>query len=99
MLDFYFIKDDQKKPLHPEHSRLEFAGGLDYQTFENLKKKGIIDSRFDYYSDFRIETLQIKQIRQTILQESIQIDSDAMKLTQLLDTAEKKQSGLIAFGD
>ncbi len=99
MLDFYIIKDEQAKPNYPEQLGLEFIGGLDDKTFGNLQNKGIIDRRFDYYSDFRLATLLIKQIRQTILQKQLQADSDVKKLTQLFDTAEKKQSGLIAYGD
>jgi hypothetical protein len=99
MLDFYIIKDDQAKPNYPEQLGLEFVGGLDNKTFDNLKNKGIIDRRFDYYSDFRLGSLLIKQIRQTISQKQLQADSDVKKLTQLFDNADKKQSGLIAYGD
>jgi hypothetical protein len=99
MLDFYIIKDDLAKPTYPEQLGLVFAGGLELKTFENLQHKGIIDSRFDYYSDFRLETLLIKQIRQTIIQKQFQTDSDVKKLTQLFDSADEKQSGLIAYGD
>ncbi len=99
MLNFYIIKDDQAKPNYPEQLGLEFVGGLDDNTFDNLHNKGIIDKRFDYYSDFRLETVQIKQIRQTIIQKQLQADDGVKKLTQLFDTADKKQSGLIAYGD
>jgi len=99
MLDFYIIKDDQPAPNYPEQSGLEFVGGIDGKTFENLQNKGIIDRQFDYYSDFRLGTLLIKKVRQTILQKQLQSDSDVKKLTQLLDTADNKHSGLIAYGD
>ena len=99
MLDFYIIKDDQSKPNYPEQLGLEFVGGLEYKTFENLQNKGIIDRRFDYYSDFRLGTVLIKQIRQTIIEKQLQADSDVKKLTQLFDSADKNLSGLIAYGD
>lgn len=99
MLDFYIIKDDQAKPNYPKKLELEFVGGLDEKTFNNLQNKGIINRRFDYYSDFRLGTLLIKQIRQTITQKQLQADNDVKKLTHLFDTADKKQSGLIAYGD
>ena len=51
MLDFYLIKDEQPKPDYPEQLNLEFAGGIDFKTFNDLIRKGIIDSRFDYYYD------------------------------------------------
>lgn len=46
MLDFYFIQDDQVKPNSPEKSGLEFVGGLDGKTVDNLQNKGIIDKWF-----------------------------------------------------
>lgn len=93
MLDFYTIKDDQPNPLYPEQE------GLDVKTFENLQSKGIIDKRFDYYSDFRLGTVLIKQMQQNILQKHIQADLDVKKLIFLFDVADGKQSGLIAYGD
>lgn len=99
MLDFYILKDDQALPNYPKQLGLEFVGGLDEKTFFNLQNKGIIDSRFDYYSDFRLGTALIKQIRETILQKQLQADTDVKMLTQLFDRADKKQNGLIAFGD
>nr|WP_294779719.1 hypothetical protein [uncultured Flavobacterium sp.] len=99
MLDFYTIKDDQPNPLYPEQEGLEFVGGLDVKTFENLQSKGIIDKRFDYYSDFRLGTVLIKQMQQNILQKHIQADLDVKKLIFLFDVADRQQSGLIAYGD
>ncbi len=83
MLDFYIIKDDQVKPNHPEKSGLEFVGGLDEKTFDNLQNKGIIDGRFDYYSDFRLVAVLIKQIRQTIIQKQLQADNDVMSRPEI----------------
>jgi hypothetical protein len=99
MLDFYTIKDDQPKPSYPEQVGLEFVGGLDDKTFDNLQSKGIIDTRFDYYSDFRLGTVLIKQIRQNILQKRMQADLDVKKLIHLLDVADMEENGLIAYGD
>jgi hypothetical protein len=99
MLDFYIIKDDQPKPGYPEQAGLEFVGGLDDKTFDNLQNKGIIYKRFDYYSDFRLGTVVIKQIRQNILQKRMQADLDVKKLIHLFDIADRQQSGLIAYGD
>ena len=99
MLDFYIIKDDQAKPNAPKQADLEFAGGLDDETFDNLQNKGIIDRRFDFYSDFRLDTALIRQIRQTISRKQLQSDVDVKKLNQLFDIADKRQCGLIAYGD
>ena len=99
MIDFYSIKDEQSKPNDPEEGGLEFVGGLDFKTFNNLQNKGILDKRFDYYSDFRLGSLFIQQIRQIILQKQFQADEDVQKLLHLFDIADLKQSGLIVYGD
>jgi hypothetical protein len=97
MLIFYLINDDHVKPNTPQEKK--HVGGLDDQTFENLKRKGIIDTRFDYYSDFRWGTAIIKQILEKISQKQIQSDNDVKELLKLLNIAEKEQSGLIAYCD
>lgn len=99
MLDFYIIKDEQATPKYPEQLKLEFVGQLNEETFGNLQNKGIIDHKLDYYSDFRIRTTVIKQIRKTIINKQINSDSDVKKLMELLDIADQKQCGLMAFGD
>lgn len=99
MLDFYTIEDYQPKPSNIAQAGLEFAGGLDEQTFSNLQSKGIIDSRFDCYTDFRLGAELIKQIRENILDRQLQSDIDVKKLIQILDTATGKKCGLIAYGD
>lgn len=99
MLDFYLLKDEQRKPSYPEEAGLEFVGELDDLTFGNLQSKKIIDERFEYYSDFILDTSELRQIRKKIIEKQLQYDSDVKVLTQLLDIAESEQSGLIAFGD
>lgn len=99
MLDFYLINDAQAKPKYPEQAGLEFVGQLNEETFGNLQNKGILDHRMDYYSDLRMGTPEIKQIRQTIINKQIDSDSDVKKLMELLDIADLKQCGLMAFGD
>ncbi|WP_104383021.1 hypothetical protein [Sphingobacterium sp. HMA12] len=99
MLDFYIIDDNQAKPNYPTEIGLEFVGELDYGTFKNLQKKNIIDKEFNFYSDFRLTTLLIKQIVNNILQKHLQTDTDVQKLFHILNTATEKQSGLIAYCD
>lgn len=96
MLDFYLIKDEQRKPDYPEQENLEFAGGIDYETYENLVKKGIIDSRFDYYSDFRWDC---KIIEQLTTRNDVDSDSDFKKLNKILRKATETNNGLIAYCD
>lgn len=97
MLDFYIIKDGQMTPDSP--TGLEFIGQLGDNTFRNLKTKGIIDKRYDYYSDFKWNTKTILQIRQNSIKLCIQEDTDTKQLNQLLDLAENRESGIIAFAD
>ena|SRR5882762_9577763 len=99
MLDFYIIEDDRSGPPNPEQMNLEFAGGVDDDTFGNLQKKGIIDTRFGYHSHFRWRTIVIRQIRQIISNKKIDSDTDVKKLVELLDIAQANNSGLIAYGD
>ncbi|WP_312747117.1 hypothetical protein [Sphingobacterium multivorum] len=99
MLDFYIIDDKQPKPDFPEKAGLVFAGPLDEKTFSSLQQKGIIAKRFDYYSDFRLDSVLIKQMQQIILSKELQMDTDIKSLTQILDIANNKQSGLIAYSD
>lgn len=98
MLDFYFIADETVKPDNGP-SELDFAGALDDKTFANLQKKGIIDNRFDYYSDFRWSEVILNQIRERIDQKQLYADTDVVKLLQLINAAREKKSGLIAYGD
>lgn len=97
MLDFYIIKEEQITPNSP--TGLEFIGQLDDNTFRNLKTKGIIDKCYDYYSDFRWNTKTIFQIRQNSTKSSTQEDTDIKQLNRLLDLAENRKSGIIAFAD
>lgn len=99
MLDFYCIKDNQSKPEYPEKAGLEFVGGLDQETVDRLKIKGVFDERFEYYSDVRLGTERIKQMRVNILEKQLQADIDVRKLIILFDLADLQQSGLIAYGD
>ena len=99
MLDFYIIEDDEPKPNDPGRGSLIYAGGLDDMTFDNLQRKGIIDDKFDFYSNFRWGTSLIAQIRQTIQKKNMESDSDVRALVVLLDLAERHESGLIAYGD
>ena len=98
MLDFYLINDEQTKPSYPEEASLEYVSGLNSKTFETLKEKGIIDSRFDYYSDFRWNMHLVEQISIKVA-ENRSSDSDCKKLTQILEKALESKSGIIAYCD
>ena len=98
MLDFYLINDKQSKPNYPEKANLEYISGLNSKTFENLKEFRIIDSRFDYYSDFRWNNGLVKQISKKAF-EKRESDTDIEKLCEILDKALESNSGIIAYCD
>ena len=99
MLDFYLIKDEEPSPNYPSKKALEYIGGLDHKTFYNLQQKGLLDMRFDYYSDFRLSTKTIRQILEKIENENLGSDSDVMKLIKMLEMANRTSNGIIAYGD
>jgi hypothetical protein len=99
MIDFYLIKDDHSKRNSPRQAGLQLAGGLEDESFERLKDKGIIDKHFDTYGTFRWQTTVISRIKKTIIQRELGSDNDVKDLLNLLLIAEENQSGLIAYGD
>ncbi len=98
MLDFYLINDEKPKPNYPEQANLEFILGLDSGVFERLIKKGLIDSRFDYYSDFRWSSKLIEQINIKV-SISKKSDSDFDQLSLILKKALESKCGIIAYCD
>jgi len=97
MLDFYIIKDEQKKSSSPKN--LEFAGGLNDITFNNLQIKGLIDKKHDYYNDFRWSEKIVEKKYNKILIDKITNNTDIKILFEILNKAIKMESGLIAFCD
>lgn len=97
MLDFYLISDSEGKPKPDKLGNLDYAGGLEPDIYDRLVRKGIIDSRFDYYSDFSWGNQLVKQIESKA--NSFNTDSDVIKLKKIIDKAIYKEFGLIAFGD
>jgi len=98
MLDFYLIKNQQTKPEYPEQANLTHIAALDSPTFYSLVKKGHIDNRFDYYSDFRWDLELVKKIKSQ-LERASESDTDCKKLKIILDKAIASSSGVIAYSD
>lgn len=96
MLDFYLIQDQQIKPDYPEQAKLKFAGGIESNTFTLLVKKGIIDSKYNYYSDFRWTNDEVHQITKRAI---AQADTTSEKLILILNQAINSNTGLIAYCD
>lgn len=97
MLDFYIIPDSKGKPKPDKLNELEYVGSLEPEVFDRLVRKGLIDSRFDFYSDFRWGSQLIKQININIREYSN--DSDVNHLKKIIDKVQDVESGLIVYGD
>lgn len=97
MLDFYLISDEEEKPEVDKLDNLDYAGGLELNVFDRLVKKGVVDSRFDYYTDFRWENQLIQQIISKA--NRLSADTDVKKLKEIIDKVAIADVGLIAFGD
>ena len=97
VLDFYLISDSEGRPKPNELKNLDYAGGLESDIYDRLVRKRIIDSRFDYYSDFRWDSQLVKQIE--FKTKNSKTDSDIIKLNEIINEAIKKGFGLVAYGD
>lgn len=97
MLDFYLISDEEEKPEVDKLDNLDYAGGMELNVFGRLVKKGVVDSRFDYYTDFRWENQLIQQIISKA--NRLSADTDVKKLKEIIDKVAIADVGLIAFGD
>lgn len=94
MLDFYLIESKQANPSSP--GNLEYVGGIDFFTFQQLVNKKIIDARFDYYSDFRWTKEVIEQM---IQRGDNKTDTDLKELNLVLAKAVLSENELFAFCD
>ncbi len=99
MLDFYLIADDQAHSNNPERAGLVLAGHIGHDVFDRLKRREVIDGRFEYYTDFRWSRAVIAQMRSVIRQRQLRSFTDVQKLLNLLDLADQDNSGLVAYAD
>lgn len=97
MLDFYIISDSDGKPRPDKLDQFDYAGGIESDMFDRLVRKGIVDSRFDFYSDFRWGYQLVMQIDSKT--KGLENDSDIKVLKSILNKAVNSKSGLIAYGD
>lgn len=95
MLDFYLIPSSTPSAKSPKS--LEYIGGIDMDCYDRLIRKGYIDSKFDYFSDFRWSKEIIKQILERI--SGFESDTDTKQLRQILIKAQKGNLSLIAYCD
>ncbi len=99
MLDFYLIHSDQPKPDWPEKANLVHAGSVEMRRFDNLHKKGLIEARFDYHTDFRWSNAYLKQMYDSLHSAHLQNDTDVKAFALILEKALAAKSGLIAYAD
>jgi hypothetical protein len=95
MLDFYLIDDSVSKPLYREKIGLEFVGGINEKDFELYQSLGLIDKRYDYYSDFRLNSSTVKTMYKDLREKKLESINLAVMLCKAID----KNSGLIAYCD
>lgn len=98
MLDFYLIDTWVPKPNCPEKIGLEYVLGLDHKALKSLIEMNIIDSRFNYHSDFRWSLELVKQVKLKA-EKYGSYNKDIGKLKIALDRAIEAEMGLIAFCD
>jgi hypothetical protein len=99
MLDFYFISYEQEKPSSKELKNFELAGSVSEEDFEYFKSIKIIESRFDYYKDFRWNSVFISQKTKKLIGEKLVLDNRINQFLKILNTALDKKKGLLAFSD
>lgn len=98
MLDFYLISDNKKtNPKSPKN--LKYAGGIEDDKYYRLIRIGLIDEKYDYYSDFRWNTAVVKQINKHLEKYKTDNNTDIETLRQIINQAVENNCGLIAYCD
>ncbi|MDO7883811.1 hypothetical protein [Hymenobacter cheonanensis] len=92
MLDFRFIPDE--KPMHARG--LGYAGGIEYEEFEEARKLKIIENHLDYYGKFRWISQNIEH-KCALLTPAV--TAAIPNLASILKQAFAADCGLVAFGD
>ncbi len=90
MLDLYLITDKGTK---------QHLGGLEEDHFENLKKKGIINMRYDYYKDFTLRQEEILQMQKNIHLKGLENDPEVAHLLSFLFTVSAVNGSIAAEAD
>jgi len=98
MLDFYLIPDSEPTPRPEKVDELEYIGGIDEVAYTRLIKKGIIENRYEYYSDFRWSSKEVKQIAE-YLKNKPNDDSDINILKTIIERTLNSKTGIISLCD
>lgn len=99
MLDFYLIQDDQSTPDSPEELGLKYVGGIEFEPYKSIQRKGVLEERFQYYSDFRWSSQFISNLIVSINSKNYQSDTDVKLLMEILEDAKMENHGLVAYCD
>lgn len=59
MLDFFLIADEQ--PNNSPLTQTEYMGGIRLQKFEQAQRIQLLECLLDFYADFRLSSVQVKQ--------------------------------------
>ncbi|QCK15806.1 hypothetical protein [Mangrovivirga cuniculi] len=97
MLEFYKIADSENRNNQNHLKDSMFAGEIEHDVFNRLVKKGIIDKRFDYFTDFRWGSDVIKQIKNKLT--NFENDSDIIILARIVNVIKEDDYGLIGYCD
>ena len=92
MLTFSFILDEQ--PMHMRN--LGYAGGIEYEEFEQAQEIKLIESHLDYYGKFRWISQNIQR-KWAMLTPSV--EAAIPNLASIIKQAFAGRCGLVAFGD
>ena len=98
MLNFYLISNSKPTPKPDNMGKLEYLGGLNENIYSRPIKKGIIDKRYDYYSDFRSTSKDSKLIVERLKNISFR-DSDIIPLKKQTEKAINTNYGIITLCD
>lgn len=106
MLDFYLIKDQDSVNSVSTDADSELVGTLSEEAFKTLQSQGIIESKYDYWANFRWPCDEVKFMFEMLLEKypllrnaNETVDSQALELFTLLNKAVWKNYGLAAFSD
>ncbi|GAA4378012.1 hypothetical protein [Hymenobacter koreensis] len=106
MLDFYLLDDGAAIPNPVRLAELPKAGELSEEEFTHLQKLRIIETRLDFYHNFRWSSDMVTMKLQLLLRRypdltpaSATPDAEAQRFFLILLNASSASTGLLAIAD
>ena len=106
MLSFYLLADEVPKPRPTQVAELLPAGQLSEESFTQLQQARLLESRLNYYTDFRWSSAAVQVKLQLLLQRFPQLRPTAtptatpeQQLLLILLNASAQSFGIIALAD